>query len=142
MDVNGFFGGILGGILVTMISYIFQKWYDQKEQIKSYKEEIKEILDEICNTWDDYRASIYDDSDQIVLMKGLIHELSRKLTKKTSRQHSLHLTTDILGELRELSQLLTDIMPSIDENHINSGYIDQSFDEICGKAKKIKNNLD
>lgn len=140
----GFFGGIVGGVLINVITYGFLKRSEKRDRVKTYVEEIKDILEEICNTWDDYRVSIYSDSDsdQIIEMKKQIHKLSRELTKKTSMQYSRFLNNNTPVELREMCALLTDSIPLITKKNTDSGQIENKFDEICGKAHNIKKELD
>lgn len=138
----GFVGGIVGAIITNSIIRRFEKQSEKKDQISLYKEEIKEILTEFCNVWDDYRVSIFSHSDAIIEMKTQMHIFSRELTKKTSKQYSRFLTDNILNELRELSTSLTDKLPYINEEKINNGLIESDFDEMCHKVRNIKNELD
>lgn len=138
----GFIGGIIGAVIVNRITYLLQKKSKEKEQIEIYKKELKESLIELCNIWDDYRVSIYSDSDAIFQMKGEIHTVSREFTKKTSSRYSCFLHSNINAELRELSQSLTDTLSFVTKERVNDGTVDEAFDEICNRAYKIKNEVE
>lgn len=138
----GFIGGIIGAVIVNRITYLLQKKSKKKEQIENYKDELKEYLIELCDIWDDYRVSIYYDSDAIFQMKGEIHTISREFTKITSSRYSCFLHSNINGELRELSASLTDTLSFITKEKVNDGTVDEAFDEICHRAYKIKNKIE
>ena len=138
----GFLGGIIGAVITYSITNWLQKNSEKKEQIRKYKEEIKDILDEFCNIWDNYRVTIYSHSDAIIEMKLQINILSKELTRKISRQYIYFLTDDVINELHELRTSLIDTIPYINEERINSGLIESKFDEMSGKANNIKNELD
>lgn len=138
----GFIGGIIGAVIVNRITYLLQKKSKEKEQIEIYKEELKESLIELCNIWDNYRVSIYSDSDAIFQMKGEIHTVLREFTKKTSSRYSCFLHSNINAELLELSQSLTDTLSFVTKERVNDGTVDEAFDEICNRAHKIKNKVE
>ena len=138
----GFIGGIVGAIITNSIIRWLEKKSEKKEQVSKYKEEIKDILDEFCNIWDNYQVTIYSHSDAIIEMKTQINILSRELTKKTSKQYIQFLTNNVIGELHELRTSLIDTIPHINEEKINSGLIESKFNEMCDKAINIKNELD
>ena len=138
----GFIGGIVGAIITNSIIRWLEKKSEKKEQVSKYKEEIKDILDEFCNIWDNYQVTIYSHSDAIIEMKTQINILSRELTKKTSKQYIQFLTNNVIGELHELRTSLIDTIPYINEEKINSGLIESKFNEMCDKAINIKNELD
>ena len=137
----GFIGGIVGAIITNSIIRWLERKSEKKEQINKYKEEIKDILDEFCNIWDNYRVTIFSHSDAIIEMKTQIIILSGELTKKTSKQNIQFLTDNVIAELHELRTSLIDTIPYINEDKINSGLIESEFDEMCGKAQNIKNEL-
>ena len=138
----GFIGGIVGAIITNSIIRWLEKKSEKKEQVSKYKEEIKDILDEFCNIWDNYQVTIYSHSDAIIEMKTQINIFSRELTKKTSKQYIQFLTNNVIGELHELRTSLIDTIPYINEEKINSGLIESKFNEMCDKAINIKNELD
>ena len=138
----GFIGGIIGAIIINYLTYLLQKKYENKEQIKIYKEELIESLIEFCNIWDNYNPSIYYHSDAIFQMQIKMNEFLREFTKKTSKKHSWILTNNINSELRELRTSLTDSLPFITEESVDGGLVEEDFNEMSRKATNIINELE
>ena len=138
----GFIGGIVGAVITNSITLWLVKKSEKKEQVRKYKEEIKNILDEFCIIWDDYQVTISHYSSAIIEMKMQINILTKDLTKKTAKQDIQFLTNDVICELHDFRTSLIDTMPYINKEKIDSGLIDSEFDEMCAKASNIKNNLE
>ena len=138
----GFIGGIIGAIIINYFTYLLQKKYENKEEIKIYKEELIESLVEFCNIWDNSNPSIYYHPDAIFQMKIEMHKFLREFTKKTSKKHSCILTNNINGELRELCTSLTDRLPFITEESVDGGFVEEDFNEMSRKATNIINELE
>ena len=138
----GFIGGIVGAVITNSITLWLVKKSEKKEQVRKYKEDIKDILDEFCIIWDDYRVTICYHSSAIIEMKTQINILTKELTKKTSKQDIKFLTNDVICELHYFRTSLIDTMPHINKEKIDSGLIDSEFDKMCAKASNIKNNLE
>lgn len=139
----GFIGGVIGGLIVNIVSYKFQKREDKKEEEErfrtDYKRSIKAKLNEIIDTWDKELAKDHINQTEI---QNEFDIYSKQLTAIISRAPD-DFPEEVIEELRELSTSLRRIKSFLcsmgPENY-------ESFNGECQetteKAKDIKEKIE
>ena len=142
--VIGFIGGIIGGVSVNRISYILQKRDEKNEEYLKHKENVVSILDEIVGFWDTMRAVVYDNHENIDLVKNRFRDCSNKLNEQISKKYSSSFPSDILGDLRDLCGSMFDETEHINKEVLDCGfdYYEKGINGLCDKATEIKERLE
>ena len=139
--VIGFIGGVIGGIVVNTVSYMFQKRIERKEEEEKsrieYKRVIKAKLNEIVDTWNKELAKDHIRQTEI---QNEFDIYSNQLTSIISRAPD-DFPEDATEELRELSTSLRKIKDFL---RVSGNY--ESFKkecrEITEKAEVIREKLE
>ena len=143
--VIGFIGGIIGGVSVNRISYFLQKRDENNEECLKHKENVVSLLDEIVGFWDIMRGVVYYNSENIDSVKNRFRDCSSKLNEQISNKcSSSSFPSDILGDLRDLSESMFDKTEFLKKETIDRGfnYYEEDINGLCDKATEIKNRLE
>ena len=142
--VIGFIGGIVGGVGVNRISYLLQKRDEKNEGYLKHKENVVSLLDEIVGFWDMMRVVVYHNPENIGLVKNRFRGCSNKLNEQISKKYSSSFPSDILGDLRDLSESMFDKTEFLKKETIDRGfnYYEEDINGLCDKATEIKNRLE
>lgn len=142
IGIIGFIGGILGGVIVNIISIKYQKREErivEEEKTKRvFFEQIKSILNEIIEIWDKEKTRDHIDRQRI---KNDFNNYSRQLTSLIASAPT-DFPLDKLSQLRELSSSLNkidDITIGISPDLVQRFY--DQIDETVDLTKKIRNSF-
>ena len=136
----GFFGGVIGGVLVNIISIKYQKWTERKEEeekyIIEYKRAIKAKLNEIINTWNKEKAQNHM---HYKIIQNNFDFYSEQLTSIISNSPD-DFYDDIIKELGELSVSLREIKNiRLQSDQYES--FNEKCEEIIEKTEVIREKL-
>ena len=139
----GFFGGVIGGIIVSIVSIKYQKRIEKKEEEEKsrieYKRSIKAKLNELIDTWDKELAK---DRIRQTEIQNEFDIYSKQLTSIISRAPD-DFPEDIIEELRELSASLRKIKDFLHQSgQKNYEEFKKECQETIEKAKDIREKLE
>ena len=142
--VIGLIGCIIGGVSVNLISHLLKKKDEKNEECLKHKENVVSLLDEIVGFWDIMRGVVYYNSENIDSVKNRFRDCSSKLNEQISDKCSSSFPSDILGDLRNLSESMFDKTEFLKKETIDRGfnYYEEDINGLCDKATEIKKRLE
>jgi len=101
--IIGFIGGILGGILVNVISYKFVKWNEKQEEPDLVKKSVLSLLNQISTSWETESSKRTVDRNKI---QNLFDIYSNQLSSAIARAPP-SFPQDIINDVKDLCISLT-----------------------------------
>lgn len=101
--IIGFIGGILGGILVNVISYKFVKWNEKQEEPDLVKKSVLSLLNQISTSWETESSKRTVDRSKI---QNLFDIYSNQLSSAIARAPP-SFPQDIINDVKDLCISLT-----------------------------------
>jgi len=101
--IIGFIGGILGGILVNVISYKFVKWNEKQEEPDLVKKSVLSLLNQISTSWETESSKRTVDRSKI---QNLFDIYSSQLSSAIARAPP-SFPQDIINDVKDLCISLT-----------------------------------
>jgi len=136
--IIGFIGGILGGILVNVISYKFVKWNEKQEEPDLIKKSVLSLLNQISTSWETESSKRTVDRSKI---QNLFDIYSSQLSSAIARAPP-SFPQDIINDVKDLCIALTKLQDfSVTLGMENYQAFLKEARGIVDQAEKLKKKL-